>query len=243
MQIKKLLTNKSFLTNKIACDFIIIGYLLSYFYPNTIKIAELIKTTGYFALSGSITNWIAIHMLFEKVPFLYGSGVIMNKFEKFKESIKNMILNEFFSEENINKFLDKLSKSENHSPNDMSKFIDSDKIFLEIKSAIMESQFGGMLNMFGGEAVLEPLKTPIKNKINSIARDILSGSQDNKDKNINIKYTIRQQVDSIVTNRVEELTAKDIKIMVQNIIKEHLGWLVVWGGVFGGLIGVLFGLF
>ncbi|EMW0566351.1 DUF445 domain-containing protein, partial [Vibrio parahaemolyticus] len=22
-------------------------------------------------------------------------------------------------------------------------------------------------------------------------------------------------------------------------IKEHLGWLVVWGGVFGGLIGVI----
>ncbi|ETZ10388.1 hypothetical protein AJ90_15080 [Vibrio parahaemolyticus M0605] len=23
------------------------------------------------------------------------------------------------------------------------------------------------------------------------------------------------------------------------MIKEHLGWLVVWGGVFGGLIGVI----
>jgi len=26
--------------------------------------------------------------------------------------------------------------------------------------------------------------------------------------------------------------------MVQKIIKEHLGWLVVWGGFFGGLIGL-----
>jgi hypothetical protein len=24
---------------------------------------------------------------------------------------------------------------------------------------------------------------------------------------------------------------------VQTMIKQHLGWLVVWGGVFGGLIG------
>jgi hypothetical protein len=23
------------------------------------------------------------------------------------------------------------------------------------------------------------------------------------------------------------------------MIREHLGWLVVWGGVFGGLIGLL----
>jgi len=26
--------------------------------------------------------------------------------------------------------------------------------------------------------------------------------------------------------------------MVQDLIAQHLGWLVVWGGVFGGLIGL-----
>jgi uncharacterized membrane protein YheB (UPF0754 family) len=30
-----------------------------------------------------------------------------------------------------------------------------------------------------------------------------------------------------------------VKEMVERIIKEHLGWLVVWGGVFGGLIGLI----
>jgi hypothetical protein len=29
--------------------------------------------------------------------------------------------------------------------------------------------------------------------------------------------------------------------MVQAIIKAHLGWLVVWGGVFGGFLGLIFG--
>jgi hypothetical protein len=28
--------------------------------------------------------------------------------------------------------------------------------------------------------------------------------------------------------------------MVQDIIRQHLGWLVVWGGVFGGAIGAGF---
>jgi hypothetical protein len=27
------------------------------------------------------------------------------------------------------------------------------------------------------------------------------------------------------------------------MIREHLGWLVVWGGVFGGLIGLLTAIF
>ena len=52
---------------------------------------------GLFALSGGLTNWLAIHMLFEKVPLLYGSGVIPNRFEDFKNGIKNLIMNEFFS--------------------------------------------------------------------------------------------------------------------------------------------------
>ena len=37
---------------------------------------ETLLNTGLFALSGAITNWLAIYMLFERVPGLYGSGVI-----------------------------------------------------------------------------------------------------------------------------------------------------------------------
>jgi len=29
-----------------------------------------------------------------------------------------------------------------------------------------------------------------------------------------------------------------VKEIVQKLIKEHLDWLVVWGGVFGGVIGL-----
>jgi hypothetical protein len=61
--------NKSVITNLVAVAIIILGYI-SPVLPN------LIKSIGFFALSGAITNWLAIYMLFEKVPFLYGSGVI-----------------------------------------------------------------------------------------------------------------------------------------------------------------------
>ena len=61
---------------------------------------------GLFALSGGLTNWLAIHMLFEKVPLLYGSGVIPDRFEEFKQGIKELILTEFFSLSSINNFLE-----------------------------------------------------------------------------------------------------------------------------------------
>ncbi len=44
---------------------------------------------GLFGLSGALTNWVAVHMLFEKVPFLYGSGVIVVRFNDLKSGIKS----------------------------------------------------------------------------------------------------------------------------------------------------------
>ena len=90
--------NKSLITNLVAISIIIIGFVLKDNY-------SFILMTGIFAFSGSITNWLAVHMLFEKVPFLYGSGVILDRFEDIKIGIKKLILDELFSPEQINKFL------------------------------------------------------------------------------------------------------------------------------------------
>ena len=65
---------------------------------------QMIYMIGLFALSGAITNTLAIHMLFEKVPFLYGSGVIESRFSEFKASIHALIMNQFFTKENLSKF-------------------------------------------------------------------------------------------------------------------------------------------
>ena len=48
-----------------------------------------------------------------------------------------------------------------------------------------------------------------------------------------------RKVDGIVTRRLGELTPGMVKEIVQDMIRRHLGWLVVWGGVFGGLIGLV----
>ncbi|MBT3504282.1 MAG: DUF445 domain-containing protein, partial [Piscirickettsiaceae bacterium] len=50
---------------------------------------------------------------------------------------------------------------------------------------------------------------------------------------------IFQQVEHVVNARLDELTPQMVKDIIQTMIRQHLGWLVVWGGVFGGLIGLL----
>ena len=63
--------DKSLLTNLVALLFALLGFLLL---PGLG--AELLLGIGLFALSGAVTNWLAVHMLFEKIP-LFGECCIV----------------------------------------------------------------------------------------------------------------------------------------------------------------------
>ena len=147
--------NKSLITNLISIFIILIGFL----YRDDFSFILLV---GVFALSGSITNLLAIHMLFDKVPFLYGSGVILDRFDDIKLGIKNLILKELFSAEQIDKFI--LDNKQKTSGGIIEK-IDFDRVFVGLVESIEGSQLGGMLAMIGGRKALEPLKDPFVKKI------------------------------------------------------------------------------
>ena len=220
--------NKSLITNLLSILIIIVGYIYQENYP-------FIIITGVFALSGSLTNWLAIHMLFEKVPLLYGSGVILDKFEDIKLGIKNLILQELFTETQINNFLleDKVSASET-----IINKIDFDKVFIGLVEAIEGSQLGGMLAMVGGRKALDPLKEPFTKKLKIIIEDFVTENTSN-DNSSDTTASLLLKIENILDARLADLSPEDIKHIIQKMIKEHLGWLVVWGGFFGGLLGLV----
>ncbi len=220
--------NKSLITNLSSILIIIVGYLYQENYP-------FIIITGVFALSGSITNWLAIHMLFEKVPLLYGSGVILDKFEDIKLGIKNLILQELFTETQINNFLleNKVSASET-----IINKIDFDKVFLGLVEAIEGSQLGGMLAMVGGRKALDPLKESFTKKLKIIIEDFVTENTSNENSS-ETTASLLLKIENILDARLADLSPEDIKIIIQKMIKEHLGWLVVWGGFFGGFLGLV----
>ena len=221
--------NMSFVTNLVSLIITIAGY----FVPNY---GELITATGAFALSGAATNWIAIYMLFDRVPGLYGSGVIPMRFEEFKAGIKHLIVQEFFSREHIERFFSSHSATTADAVNSR---IDFDRVFEHLTDAITESPMGGMLNMMGGRKALEPLKEPIINKLKGVVAELASG--DGADGSDFTDGLVRQ-VEQIIDKRLAELTPRKVKEIVEEMIRKHLGWLVVWGGVFGGLIGLVVAL-
>jgi uncharacterized membrane protein YheB (UPF0754 family) len=236
----KKIFNKSTVTNLISLLIIATGYVCP-FYP------DVTKAIGFFAFSGAITNWLAIHMLFEKVPLLYGSGIIPARFEEFKISIKTLMMEQFFTVDNIEQFIENEEqqggKVLNLSP--LLNAVDYDKVYEGLVSSIMASSFGGMLMMMGGEEALLPLKQPFTEKMRHTLQEMVESERFNQalQQGLNahkISEDLTSKIEVVIDKRLSELTPQMVKQIVQDIIKTHLGWLVVWGGVFGGLLGALF---
>ena len=227
--------NKSFITNLIAIVLISLSFIINEF-------SQPLLFTGLFALSGAITNQLAIHMLFERVPFLYGSGVIPNRFESFKESIKQLMMKQFFTREQLENFFASEEKKINLEP--IIEETDFSPAFDALSKTVMESQFGGMLGMFGGETALDSLREPFSLKmkvavINIVNSDAFNSTLQNHMQNSSLNDDMINSIERVIDLRLNELTPEMVKEIVQKLIQEHLGWLVVWGGVFGGLIGLV----
>jgi uncharacterized membrane protein YheB (UPF0754 family) len=218
--------NKIAVTNLVALAITVGGYFLPAY-------SNIVLMTGLFALSGSVTNWLAIHMLFEKVPLLYGSGVIPNRFEELKSGIRQLLIREFFTRKHIKRFFKQNGVA---AATAISDKIDFDRIFEGLTEVIQASPMGGMLVMIGGKEALQPIKEPAIEKLKEIIAElILTQLEDTDDSNFT--SVLIHQVEQIIDNRLQELTAEKVKHIVQDMIQKHLGWLVVWGGIFGGIIG------
>ncbi len=228
--------NKSLIVNLIAVTITAVGYFLS---------QDIIFSIGLFALSGAFTNWLAVHMLFEKVPGLYGSGVIEARFEQFKEAIEHLMMAQFFNHENIDKFLsDQQGHASHFNFAPIIEKVDFEPAYESLLTAVNESKFGSMLAMFGGESVIEPLKAPFITKLKAKITEISQSDEFNELVKESVEQPdviaqLREKVHGIVKARLDELTPKMVKVLIQEMIKQHLGWLVVWGGAFGGLFGLL----
>ncbi|MCE9684864.1 MULTISPECIES: DUF445 domain-containing protein [Shewanella] len=227
--------NKSVTTNLIAAILVLAGYGLN---------NVLVLTVGLFALSGAVTNWLAVYMLFEKVPGLYGSGVVPSRFEEFKAGISHLMMKQFFTDENIDRFLSE--KESGVGQLDLTPVIEKVDLapaFDALVSTVAQSSFGGMLAMFGGTEALVPLKEPFIAKMKVSLTELAQSEAffellKEELEQPNVLADMRHKVEKIVSQRLDELTPQMVKQIVQEMIKTHLGWLVVWGGVFGGLIGL-----
>ena len=219
--------NKPIISNLTALAILLFGFVET-------PVAGYCFAIGIFALSGGITNWLAIHMLFEKIPFIIGSGVVEIRIEEIKKGIRHLILEEFFNKENIENIYKEL-RSE--AVDKIKPSFDKDKIFNSFIEILQKSSLSKTLDMFGGVKILEPLKDPLVEKFQQIFIELVD--KRNEDSSEDTK-TLEIKIITAIDIKLNDLTPRRVKEIVQEMISKHLGWLVVWGTIFGGAIGLIF---
>jgi len=235
------LLTKNTIPNLIALAIIACSFLFS------APIHTVLLSTGLFALSGALTNWLAVHMLFNRVPGLYGSGVVVLHFEKFKESIMRMVHEHLFNKDRVEKVFSDPDGQLDIDLKPLIAGVDLDVAFDQLVETVMESSFGSMLGMIGGESALDSMREPFKKRMGKYLEDAAASPRFQKivSKQLSSVTSSEQfmtRLDNILRTRLDELTPEMVRDIMQQMIRKHLGWLVVWGGVFGGLIGLLAGV-
>lgn len=227
--------DKSLLTNLLSCLLAGLGLML----PGLA--GELALSAGLFALSGALTNWLAIHMLFEKVPGFYGSGVIPARFDEFKVGIRALVMQQFFNPANVQQFFTMLDEGSARTAvlDGVIAKVDFNVAFDGLVEVIQKSSFGSMLALLGGVGALQPLRDPFVARMQEFLHKVGEDREVLGQLAAHNSAALLQRVEAIVDRRLEELTPQLVKEIIQRMIRAHLGWLVVWGGVVGGLLGLL----
>jgi len=235
--------NKGFVSNLITFIIMILGLIIVKIWRDSI-IGQFILSFGLFGFSGGFTNWLAIKMLFDKIPFLYGSGVIPRRFKEIRETVKNVIMKTFFDEVYLENYLKQkagqLSQSVNFA-DQLNKILASPEVEAVIEKKLAElgtRPEGAMFAMMGiNPVMLKPIIMPF---VIGMGTELFQLFGKNFDPTQFISIgRIRAELDDLMTTKLEELTPNRVKKLIEDVIEEHLGWLIIWGNVFGGLIGIV----
>ncbi len=236
---------------------------LSFFLPEGAARA-VILSAGLFALSGGVTNWLAVKMLFDRIPGLVGSGIIPARFREIRAEIKDLIVTHFFSEKDLREFFETnakdvewsryLKKREGANPaadlvmEQWQKLTSADVMQPLIDAQIdklTQSSIGGMLLMVGLDNVRPAVNQFVTSFVGSMQEKVVAAAKDVGGKTLPLELDhdriiadLQVQVEPLLEQKLQQLHAEDVKKMMEDVMRKHLGWLIVWGNVFGGLIGV-----
>ncbi len=225
-----------------------------------------ILSIGLFAFSGGITNWLAVKMLFDRIPGLIGSGVIPARFREIRRKVKDLILEHFFDEEYLRRFFaehrkdvdwGRYIKSSGSGKSPVTSFVENQwekltapeviqPIIDEQIDRLSESSIGGFLLIVGIDTIRPAVNRFVAGFVASLQDKVLAVAEKVSTPEVRIEIDekrvvddIRAQVEPLLEKKLEELHAEDVKRMMEDVIRSHLGWLIVWGNVFGGALGVL----
>jgi len=245
----KCVYNKATISNLITGLIMVTGIVLSeVFHENElgkswVNAFKLIRAFGLFGFAGGMTNWLAIRMMFDKIPFLIGSGILLNNFVEIRDNVKKTTMETYFDAGHLSHYvtqkteiilnslqLDESIREVIRSP--AVQAIISDKIE-EVFSTPEGLVIGLVVNK-------EKIKQNIMPSIENAGKDIVPlVSQLIRTSEHLSEDKLRDQIDRLITSKLVEMQPKNIIAVVKDMVETELGWVIVWGNIFGGLLGLL----
>ncbi|XP_035678968.1 uncharacterized protein LOC118417496 isoform X3 [Branchiostoma floridae] len=238
-------------SNLICLVAMIIGITLVEVFKNDTRVPkhamnflQVFRAMGLFSVSGGVTNWLAVKMLFDRIPGLIGSGVITSQFKEIRQTVKNVVLETFFETEYLENYMHRKSGeflAAFQIESKLQRLLQSERVMQIIDNQVQKlykKPEGMMLAMMGVDA--GKLSKMIQPLMKGLSRDMTPVLAKNlKTFEFMNAESMRAQVDEMMTVKMEEFTPPKVKKLVEQMIRQHLGWLVVWGNVFGALLGTI----
>jgi len=179
------------------------------------------------AVTGWITNWIAVKMLFHPVqPMNFGlfkiQGIFPKRQKAMAERLGQIVATELFS---IDDIVDKMKSADNA---EVLKFVES-KLddFINVKLSTSMP----MLAMFLTDDLKNKIKTALLNEIGEVIPGIIDTYANKLKAEVNIEEIVYDKVVNFSSDKMEEV--------LYSIMKKEFKFIEVLGGVLGFFIGLI----
>ncbi|RMX50193.1 hypothetical protein pdam_00004800 [Pocillopora damicornis] len=233
-----LLTYQRSLPNiTIGCVSIVVTFFL---FITVIKTAcEVLMAAGLFGFTGGVTNWVGIKLIFNRIP---GFGAIIKNFVTARKLMTNFILEAFFSPSQVRNYINDKKRTYltvEQIDYQLEKLLNSriaEDLIHEQLEVLMGTPEGLKLRMLGvTKAKLAPLVKPQLMKYKTHIVPLLLSSIESVDL-FNADH-LREQIVDLISTRTQELSAQQVKLLVEDAVYRHLSWIVFWGSVLGAVVG------
>tara|TARA_B110000211_G_C14073559_1_gene551035 strand:+ start:1928 stop:2518 length:591 start_codon:yes stop_codon:yes gene_type:complete len=179
------------------------------------------------AITGWLTNWVAVKMLFHPVkPLNLGLFTIQGIFPKrqkaMAERLGQIVASELFSIDDI------VSKMKSADNTEVLSFVES-KLddFINVKLSTSMP----MLAMFLNDDLKNKIKTALLNEIGEVIPGIIDTYANKLKEEVNIEEIVYDKVINFSSDKMEEV--------LYSIMKKEFKFIEVLGGVLGFFIGVI----
>lgn len=211
------------------------------------SVSNYVLSAGVFGLAGGGTNWLAIVMLFYRIPLLYGSGVFYRQHKQIRDVIKLIVLQMLFDSEHIENYITKRIRqfsSNVHIVDNITQALNSeetDRIIDKSLDRLFSQPESYYLDVLGlSREQIRPMIKPSVISLCAESAPFVLGTVTESDKEQAISVPrFREEMDRYLSWRVEELTGRRVGRLMRTLMYQHLGWVVVWGSIFGIISGVI----